>query len=97
MLWTMQTDSLYCETFKLHYSNSHSSQYSVVQTYLKMMVPVTDCSLVHFQQPSESWSPPDDKCITYICEKVNNTIVTTKHETTCPEFNPEDCIPVSII
>lgn len=82
--WNIQTPPL---------QNTFQSVQCYANT-LKIMVPVTNRSFVHFRQPSESWSPPDDKCITYTCEK---EVVTTIRKTICPEFNPEYCIPVSII
>ncbi|XP_041650556.1 mucin-5AC-like [Cheilinus undulatus] len=44
-------------------------------------------------QPSESWSPPNDKCTKYECQKVKDDFVTSKKEISCPAFDPENCIP----
>ncbi|XP_039988196.1 mucin-2-like [Xiphias gladius] len=43
--------------------------------------------------PSQSWSPPDDNCTKYDCQKVKDEFVVSKIQTTCPEFYPENCIP----
>lgn len=61
------------------------------------MFTFTDVSLLHFLQPSQSWSPPNDKCTTYDCQKVKDEFKTTKSLTTCPAFDPANCVPVSII
>lgn len=44
-------------------------------------------------KPSQSWSPPNDTCIRYECQKVKDEFVTIKNQTKCPEFDPEKCIP----
>ncbi|KAM3608784.1 uncharacterized protein V6R79_004601 [Siganus canaliculatus] len=44
-------------------------------------------------QPSQSWTPPNDSCISYDCEKVKDELVTSKRQTPCPEFDPENCVP----
>ncbi|KAK2917757.1 hypothetical protein Q8A73_004503 [Channa argus] len=43
--------------------------------------------------PSQSWSPPDDHCTTYDCKKVNDDLIIYKNQTTCPEFDPGNCVP----
>lgn len=44
-------------------------------------------------EPSKSWSPPDDTCTKYDCQKGVDGLITTKHQITCPDFDPENCIP----
>ncbi|XP_062418976.1 mucin-5AC-like [Pungitius pungitius] len=44
-------------------------------------------------KPSQSWSPPNDNCTTYDCQKVNNEFITSKKQTACPAFDPENCVP----
>ncbi|XP_056273204.1 mucin-2 [Pseudoliparis swirei] len=44
-------------------------------------------------KPSQSWSPPNDKCTTYDCQKVKDEFKTTKSLTTCPAFDPANCVP----
>ncbi|KAF3688741.1 Mucin-5AC [Channa argus] len=43
--------------------------------------------------PSQSWSPPGDKCITFDCKKVNDDFIIYKNQTTCPEFDSDNCVP----
>ncbi|XP_070828132.1 intestinal mucin-like protein [Chaetodon trifascialis] len=44
-------------------------------------------------EPSASWSPPNDTCIKYDCQKVKNELILSKKVITCPEFDPEKCVP----
>ncbi|RVE71725.1 hypothetical protein OJAV_G00054850 [Oryzias javanicus] len=44
-------------------------------------------------KPSESWSPPNDNCVRYDCQKVNEDFIVSRNQTTCPEFDPDNCIP----
>ncbi|XP_023811495.1 mucin-5AC isoform X2 [Oryzias latipes] len=44
-------------------------------------------------EPSESWSPPNDNCIKYDCQKVNGDFIVSRNQTTCPEYDPDNCIP----
>ncbi|XP_034734967.1 mucin-2-like [Etheostoma cragini] len=44
-------------------------------------------------KPSESWSPPNDNCTKYDCQKVKNEFITYQTKTTCPAFDPENCVP----
>uniref|UniRef100_A0A3B3DQA9 CTCK domain-containing protein n=1 Tax=Oryzias melastigma TaxID=30732 RepID=A0A3B3DQA9_ORYME len=44
-------------------------------------------------EPSESWSPPNDNCVRYDCQKVNEEFIVSRNQTTCPEFDPDNCIP----
>ncbi|XP_047675482.1 intestinal mucin-like protein [Tachysurus fulvidraco] len=41
----------------------------------------------------QSWTYPNKPCVTYNCTKVNNEFVVVKTHPSCPEHNPEDCIP----
>ncbi|XP_068168185.1 mucin-2-like [Antennarius striatus] len=43
-------------------------------------------------EPSQFWSPPNDKCIKYECKKVVDEIIIVNNSITCPEFDPETCI-----
>ncbi|XP_071400761.1 intestinal mucin-like protein [Centroberyx affinis] len=42
---------------------------------------------------NKTWSPPDDKCVKYTCEKINGQLITKETKITCPHFNPLDCEP----
>ncbi|XP_054475429.1 mucin-5B-like [Anoplopoma fimbria] len=44
-------------------------------------------------KPSQSWSPPNDKCAKYDCQKMKDEFITSKNQTTCPAFDPANCIP----
>uniref|UniRef100_A0A3Q1CSZ2 Uncharacterized protein n=1 Tax=Amphiprion ocellaris TaxID=80972 RepID=A0A3Q1CSZ2_AMPOC len=44
-------------------------------------------------KPSQSWSPPNDNCTKYDCRKVNDSFITSANQTTCPEYDPENCVP----
>ncbi|XP_074488742.1 intestinal mucin-like protein [Sebastes fasciatus] len=44
-------------------------------------------------KPSESWSLPNDNCTKYDCQKVKDEFITSKRQTTCPPFDPENCVP----
>ncbi|XP_035520752.1 mucin-5AC-like [Morone saxatilis] len=44
-------------------------------------------------KPSQSWSPPNDNCTKYDCEKVKDEFIIFKNQTTCPAFDPKNCIP----
>ncbi|GAA6068684.1 intestinal mucin-like protein [Tachysurus ichikawai] len=41
----------------------------------------------------QSWTHPSNPCVTFNCTKVNNAFVVVKMRPSCPEYNPEDCIP----
>ncbi|CAI5665009.1 unnamed protein product [Oreochromis niloticus] len=44
-------------------------------------------------EPSQTWSPPNDRCTKYDCKKVNEEFVVSIQNTTCPPFDPNNCIP----
>lgn len=44
-------------------------------------------------QPSQSWSPPNDKCTKYDCQKVKDEFITSINQIKCPDFDPEACVP----
>lgn len=46
-------------------------------------------------QVNETFSPPDDKCVNYTCQDVNGDPMVKESRKTCPDFNPENCVPVS--
>ncbi|KAM6980471.1 intestinal mucin-like protein [Aplochiton taeniatus] len=53
----------------------------------------TPDNATHTLQVNENWSPPGDKCVTYKCELVYGKYSTKEIMTTCPAFNPADCVP----
>lgn len=48
-------------------------------------------------QVNSSYTPPNDKCVQYTCEKLNGQLGTKETKATCPPFNPLDCEPVSLL
>uniref|UniRef100_A0AAX7V9H4 Mucin 2, oligomeric mucus/gel-forming n=1 Tax=Astatotilapia calliptera TaxID=8154 RepID=A0AAX7V9H4_ASTCA len=48
---------------------------------------------VHVIEVNSSYTPPNDKCVQYTCEKLNGQLVTKETKATCPPFNPLDCEP----
>nr|XP_021333301.1 mucin-5B [Danio rerio] len=57
----------------------------------------TECVVVHDNitvniPVNQTWQP-DDKCLTYRCERNNGVSMPVEIKTVCPAFNPEDCIP----
>ncbi|KAK0156057.1 Intestinal mucin-like protein [Merluccius polli] len=44
---------------------------------------------------NETWSPPGDKCVEYTCDSSTSPPTTVESQTTCPEYNPDDCVPDS--
>lgn len=53
--------------------------------------------LLHFfysSQMNETFSPPDDKCAEYTCQDVSGDPMLKENRKMCPEFDPENCVPV---
>ncbi|KAM4618231.1 mucin-5B-like [Polymixia lowei] len=44
-------------------------------------------------EPSQSWSPPNDKCSKYECIKMKEALTIIESQTACAEFDPRNCIP----
>ncbi|KAG9336341.1 hypothetical protein JZ751_002688, partial [Albula glossodonta] len=59
---------------------------------------VVECTPIecdkYCQQVGQTWTPPDDNCVKYRCDKIGDQLVPVEVKTVCPEFNPEECIPV---
>ncbi|KAI1895641.1 hypothetical protein AGOR_G00108320 [Albula goreensis] len=47
----------------------------------------------HVIEVGQTWTPPDDNCVKYRCDKIGDQLVPVEVKTVCPEFNPEECIP----
>ncbi|XP_058264560.1 mucin-2-like isoform X2 [Hemibagrus wyckioides] len=41
----------------------------------------------------QNWTHPRKPCVTFNCTKVNNVFVLVKIPPSCPEYNPQDCVP----
>uniref|UniRef100_A0A667ZMP2 VWFD domain-containing protein n=1 Tax=Myripristis murdjan TaxID=586833 RepID=A0A667ZMP2_9TELE len=50
----------------------------------------------HIIEVSSSWSPPNDNCTTYDCKMVNGKPKITELVVECPDYDPQNCFPVSI-
>ncbi|XP_074533351.1 mucin-2-like [Halichoeres trimaculatus] len=48
-----------------------------------------------YLEPSESWSPENDKCTKYECKKEKDEFVHTVTQISCPPFDPDNCVPGS--
>lgn len=46
-------------------------------------------------QPGSVWIPSGDKCLKYECVNIMDQLIPIQAKTVCPDFYPEDCIPVS--
>ncbi|KAM9753684.1 uncharacterized protein ACNS7B_006906 [Menidia menidia] len=64
---------------------------SCVQTRCVFDVPGFTSPII--LKPSESWSPPNDNCTKYDCRKVKGDFIESVNQTTCPEFDPNNCVP----
>ncbi|KAK2868903.1 hypothetical protein Q7C36_000774 [Tachysurus vachellii] len=42
---------------------------------------------------NETFSSPDDKCVTYTCQDVNGDPMAKESTKVCPDFNPDICTP----
>ncbi|KAL6085445.1 hypothetical protein STEG23_022751, partial [Scotinomys teguina] len=47
-------------------------------------------------KPGEIEKNPNDKCTFFSCMKINNQLISSVSNITCPDFNPNDCVPGSI-
>ncbi|GAA6086195.1 mucin-5AC-like [Tachysurus ichikawai] len=48
-------------------------------------------------KPGETWTPPNDKCVTYSCVKNGTQYSTVKNQHVCPPFFEDDCVPGTIV
>ncbi|KAM7003499.1 mucin-2-like [Tautogolabrus adspersus] len=53
---------------------------------------IIDC-VFNCPEPSKSWSPPNDNCTKYECQKEKDDFITFKNQISCPAFDPENCKP----
>uniref|UniRef100_A0A4W5KWA0 VWFC domain-containing protein n=1 Tax=Hucho hucho TaxID=62062 RepID=A0A4W5KWA0_9TELE len=63
-----------------------------VQTSCVVMLPD---NTTHTIQPGSVWVPSGDKCLKFKCVKNMDQLIPIEAKTVCPDFHPEDCIPVS--
>lgn len=96
VFWNTQTTS---PRYLLKSVECHAKHHHILSATLNVWYQseITDWSPLYFWQPSETWSPSNDNCTIYDCQKLNGKLITSKNQTVCPEFDPENCIPVSIM
>lgn len=46
-------------------------------------------------QPGDIQKNPSDDCTFFSCLKIHNQLISSVSNITCPDFNPDDCVPVS--
>lgn len=46
-------------------------------------------------QPGEIHKNPNNQCTFFSCVKINNQLISSVSNITCPDFNPSDCVSVS--
>ncbi|XP_028642690.1 mucin-2 [Grammomys surdaster] len=47
-------------------------------------------------KPGEIQKNPNDKCTFFSCVQINNQLISSVSNITCPDFSPSDCVPGSI-
>ncbi|XP_063737440.1 LOW QUALITY PROTEIN: mucin-5AC-like [Eleginops maclovinus] len=47
----------------------------------------------HALKPGTLWSPAGNPCVKFECVKIGNHFITVEAKTTCPPYNPAECIP----
>ncbi|KAM4734669.1 mucin-2-like [Anableps anableps] len=64
---------------------------SCKQTSCIFDVPGLNSSVI--LKPSQSYSPPNDNCTKYDCQNMKDEFMVFRNQTTCPVFDPENCVP----
>ncbi|KAL3066148.1 hypothetical protein OYC64_016154 [Pagothenia borchgrevinki] len=59
----------------------------------KSCIFTTQDNTTHILEVNNTFTPTNDKCVKYTCEKMNGHLVTKETKTTCSPFNPLDCEP----
>ncbi|KAM6936956.1 mucin-2-like [Xenentodon cancila] len=94
-LYTIQCDEIPCSVTcpKGHVYVDKPGQCcgSCVQTSCVFEVPGFSSPVV--LNSSESWSPPNDNCTKYDCQKINEDFIISINQTMCPIFDPNNCVP----
>lgn len=103
MLWILYSNWLCFLSTRRFFSCSFGGKESIMMILYFILLSIflsyisSLTAFLHIWQPSESWSPPNDNCIKYDCQKVNGDFIVSRNQTTCPEYDPDNCIPVSIV
>ncbi|XP_036432300.1 intestinal mucin-like protein [Colossoma macropomum] len=53
-------------------------------------------STEHTIEVGKTFTPPNEKCVKYNCTKVNNAFELVVIISSCPAFNPENCVPGTV-
>ncbi|XP_074481538.1 mucin-5B-like [Sebastes fasciatus] len=59
----------------------------------KSCIFTTPDNITHIIEVNNTFVDPNDKCVQYTCERINEQLVTKETKTTCPSYNPSDCEP----
>ncbi|XP_019375531.1 PREDICTED: mucin-5B-like [Gavialis gangeticus] len=55
-----------------------------------------DNSTSQVLKPGDTWTPQNNKCIFYECDKIEDQLITVEVRTPCPAFNPHECKPEDV-
>ncbi|XP_053369370.1 intestinal mucin-like protein [Clarias gariepinus] len=58
---------------------------------------VTSGNITHMVKPGDTWTPPNDKCVTYNCMKNGTQYIPEKIQHVCQPFFEDDCVPGTIV
>uniref|UniRef100_A0A667WPA6 VWFD domain-containing protein n=1 Tax=Myripristis murdjan TaxID=586833 RepID=A0A667WPA6_9TELE len=65
-----------------------------VQTACIITLPDNTTAVI---QVNQTWSPPGEKCVRYTCTNSSGPPILEKSETVCPPYDPQLCVPVSLL
>ncbi|XP_053094270.1 mucin-5AC-like [Pangasianodon hypophthalmus] len=66
-------------------------------TCVQISCVVTSGNTTQIIKPGDSWTPSNDKCVTYNCVKDGTQYNPVKTQNVCPPFYEADCIPGTIV
>ncbi|XP_016529207.1 mucin-2-like [Poecilia formosa] len=83
--------NIICKEGYVHVDQPGECCGSCKQTHCIFDVPGLNSPVV--LKPSQSFSPPNDNCTQYDCQKVKDEFLVIRNQTVCPAFDPENCVP----
>ncbi|XP_032437983.1 LOW QUALITY PROTEIN: intestinal mucin-like protein [Xiphophorus hellerii] len=83
--------NIICKKGYMHVDQPGECCGSCKQTHCIFDVPGLNSPVI--LKPSESFSPPNDNCTQYDCQKVKDEFMVFRNQTTCPAFDPDNCVP----
>ncbi|XP_034143224.1 intestinal mucin-like protein [Esox lucius] len=92
-------NKIVCTNISCNTTCSLGFQYQAIPSQCCGMCVQTSCVITmpdnttHPIQVNETWSPSDDKCVKYTCEKNSGQYLPVEKKTICPPFRPENCVP----